>query len=293
VRTWSAQPATDEVFVLAEGPLWDARRDRLLWVDIQQGLVLEGLLDGDRILVTGRHEFTEPVGAVTVDDGGRLLVAAGERLVVLDLDGARTEIARVVPAGQARRLNDGKTDPAGRYLVGTRAFGPSSTEVLARLRPDGDLEIIDDDLTLANGLAWSPDGSLLYSIDTLVGHVWVRDYDPRTGAAGERRPFVGLTDGYPDGMCVDADGQVWVAVWGRGEIRRFDASGTLIGRVAVDAPHTSSVAFAGPNLDLLVITTATDELDDAQRAAFPDSGRLFTADVGVAGAPVPTWNPRA
>jgi sugar lactone lactonase YvrE len=102
-----------------------------------------------------------------------------------------------------------------------------------------------------------------------------------------------LDDGYPDGLCADAEGHLWIAIWSRGEVRRFNPLGELVGRVDVPAPHTSSVAFAGPDLDVLVITSATDELDDAQLAAYPHSGRLFIARVDTVGSPVPPWNPEA
>lgn len=293
MRTWTARPATDEAFVLAEGPVWDAARSRLLWVDIPRGTVLEGELVGDRVRVTGRREFEGTVGAVTVAVDGRLLVAGQERLIIVAADGGRNDAARIVPVGEARRLNDGKTDPMGRFVVGTLAFGESTREVLVRLKPDGSLEEIDAGLTLSNGLAWSLDGSLMYSVDTLVGCVWVRDYEPATGATGPRRLFLSITDGFPDGLCTDVDGHLWVAIWGRGEVRRFDRSGKLVGRVEVPAPHTSSVAFVGPDLDVLVITSATDELDAEQLEAYPGSGRLFLALVDTVGVPVPPWNPEA
>ena len=291
MTTWVAQPATEEQFVLGEGPVWDATRERLLWVDIVRGLVLEGVLEGDRIRVTARHEFPQTVGAVAVAADGSLLVAAHGHLVVVDGIGDRSDGPRVVPSGQDRRLNDGTPDPVGRYLVGTRAFGPSTSEELVLIGADGSVNVIDDDLTLANGLAWSPDGALLYTVDTLIGDIWVRDYDVATGATGERRLFVHVTDGYPDGICTDSEGHVWVAIWSRGEVRRLDPRGEVVGTVIVPAPHTSSVAFAGPDLDVLVITTATDELDDASLAAYPDSGRLFVAHVGIAGTPVAHWDP--
>jgi len=291
MKSYTSRVATDDAYVLGEGPIWDAARQRLLWVDIAGGLVLEGSLGGDRITEIRRHQFEGNVGAVTIDEAGRLLVAAQEQLVILDLEGARTEVARIVPRGQTRRLNDGKTDPVGRYLVGTRAFGPSATEELVLLRSDGGVEVIDDDLTLSNGLAWTHAGTRMYSVDTLTSTVWLRDYDPATGARGERRVYLQVSDGYPDGMCSDAEDHLWIAIWGAGEVRRFTPDGTLVAVVAVDAPHTTCAAFAGPHLDTLVITTATDELSESQLAAHPDSGRIFVARVGVAGSPVAPWNP--
>ena len=285
-------PATTEAFSLAEGPVWDAARRRLLWVDILGGAVLEGALDGERVEATGRHLFDGMVGAVAVADDGALLVAAQERLVAVGPDGSRRDGPRIVPTGAGRRLNDGSTDPAGRFLVGTLALdGGSERETLVRLETDGRITELDGDLSLSNGLAWSADGGQMYSVDTGQNAVFVRDYDVATGAVGERRVHLRVTEGgAPDGMAMDAEEHLWIAVWGAGEIRRFAPDGTLVDRVAVPAPHTSCVAFAGDDLRTLVISTARDQLDDEQLRAHPDSGRLFTARVDVPGLPVPTWS---
>ena len=286
----TATPASTERFRLGEGPVWDAARDRLLWVDIEGGAVLEGVLDGDTITVTERIGFDTMVGAVAVASDGTLLVAAQEQLVVQRPDGTREDGPRVIPAGEARRLNDGGTDPAGRFLVGTLSLGgPSEREVLVRLEADGRLTVLDDDLSLSNGLAWSSDGRRMFSVDTLARTVSVRDYDVGSGAVGPRRVHMRLEDGFPDGIAMDAADHLWVAVWGGGEVRRYAPDGALAGRVATGAPHTSSVAFAGDDLRLLVITTATSELSREQLQAHPDSGRIFTARVDVPGLPVALW----
>jgi sugar lactone lactonase YvrE len=287
----TATPATTERFRLGEGPVWDAARRRLLWVDIEGRAVLAGVLDGDTITVTGRFGFATMVGAVTVAADGTLLVAAQEQLVVQHPDGRREDGPRVVLVGESRRCNDGKTDPAGRFLVGTLSLGgPSEREVLVRLEGDGRLTVLDDDLALSNGLAWSADGRRMFSVDTLRGTVSVRDYDVASGAVGTRRVHLRLEGGFPDGIAMDAADHLWVAVWGGGEVRRYAPDGALVDRVATGAPHTSSVAFAGDDLRTLVITTATSELGDEQLATHPDSGRLFTVPVDVPGLPVALWN---
>jgi sugar lactone lactonase YvrE len=286
----AAVPATAERFRLGEGPLWDAARRRLLWVDIEGGSVLEGDLNGDAVAVTGRHHFDGMVGAVAVASDGSLLVAAQEHLVIQKPDGTREDGPRIVPAGERRRLNDGATDSAGRFLVGTLPLaGPSEREVLVRWEADGRITELDGDLTLSNGLAWSSDGRRMFSVDTIRRIIYVRDYDPASGRTGPRQVHMRLGDGSPDGIAMDADDHLWVAVWGAGEVRRFAPDGSLVGRLPVPAPHTSSVAFAGDNLDLLVVTTATSELSDDQLRSFPDSGRLFTARVETPGLPVTPW----
>jgi len=279
----TAAVATGESFRLGEGPFWDAPRDRLLWVDVDAGTVHEGRLDGDRVAVTASQRRDRTVGAVVCSAAGELLVAGAQTLLT------DPEI-RIVPAGARRRLNDGACDPAGNFLVGTLALGDGQgAETLVRVEPAGSLTVLDDDLTLSNGLAWSPDGTLFYSIDSVPGIVWVRSYDAATGATGPRREWLRITDGLPDGMCADAEGHLWIAVWGAGEVRRFTPDGRPAGVITVPAPHTTSVAFVGAGLDRLLITTATAMLSAEQRAAYPMSGRLFLADVGVAGLPVTPW----
>ncbi|MEV0899989.1 SMP-30/gluconolactonase/LRE family protein [Actinoplanes sp. NPDC049802] len=286
---FTARPATTDGYHLGEGPLWDPGRQRLLWVDITAGAVHEGRLDTatGEIAHTRARTFDSTVGAVAVAADGGLLVAERHTLVhVDDRTGTRTPLARLLPADRHSRLNDGAVDPAGRFLVGSLAQDDRTGEELL-LRQDG--TVLDDDLRLSNGLAWSPDGSRLYSIDTLPGTVWTRDYDPATGATGPRRRAFTLH--HPDGMCADADGNLWIALWGGGRVERRTPDGDLLAVVTVDAPHTSSVTFAGPGLNTLVITTARQDLSPADLARHPHSGRLFTARVDAVGLPTTYWNP--
>lgn len=278
-------------FQLAEGPLWDAARTRLLWVDIHAGTVHEGGLDGaqvvrDRVL----HRSDGMVGAVAVAEDGTLLVAEQEVLVALPAGGGRQEVARVVPPGEDRRTNDGGTDPAGRFLIGTMSLGESTEhEVLARLEDDGSLTTLDDDLGLSNGLAWSADGRRFFSTDTDRQTVFVRDYDAATGAVGERRPHLRLDEGHPDGCTTDAEDHLWVAVFGLGEVRRYAPDGTHVATVEVPAPHTTSVAFAGDDLRTLVVTTGSVDMSEEERRTHPLSGHLFTVRTDVPGQPAPLW----
>ncbi|MEV4276875.1 SMP-30/gluconolactonase/LRE family protein [Actinoplanes xinjiangensis] len=282
ITRYAAQVATGTGHLLGEGPVWDAARRRLLWVDIVAGEVHEGRLDG-RIEPVRTWSFDRSVGAVAVAESGDLLVAEERTLTRVHTDGSRTHLARVLPDEAPGRLNDGAVDPSGRFLVGSLG---GDREVLVRFE-NGGCTTIDDDLTLSNGLAWSPSGDRFYSVDTLSRHVYVRDYP-----TGARSVLFTVTDGHPDGLCVDAAGNLWLAVWGGGRVECRSPAGELLAVVEVDAPHTSSAAFAGPDLDVLVITTATEDLSPADLARHPLSGRLFTARVGVAGLPTPYWNPR-
>jgi sugar lactone lactonase YvrE len=277
------------VFGLGEGPLWDQPGRRVLWVDINAGTVHEGGLDGDRVVCRRSWQVDRTVGAAVSSTAGDLLVAGAQGLITVTANGAAAGPALV--AQPTRRLNDGGCDPAGNFLVGTLALDDSrGGEILVRIERDQRVTVLDADLTLSNGLAWSADGTLLYSVDSVPGVVWIRSYDAISGAVGTRREWLRVTGGTPDGICMDVEGHLWIAIWGAGQVRRYTPEGRLAGIVDVPAPHTSSVAFVGDGLDRLLITTATAGLSAAQQAAFPDSGRLFIADAGVAGVPVTAWS---
>ncbi|MFE4620292.1 MULTISPECIES: SMP-30/gluconolactonase/LRE family protein [Streptomyces] len=279
---------------LTEGPLWDDRRQELLWVDIPEGLVHRAALtdgeDGPDLALLATLRFDRPVGAVALCASGALLAAAGTSVLRLAEDtpvaGAVALAAPVLPDdGLPRRMNDAAVDPAGRLLAGTMAYDESpGAGSLYRLDGDGLVTLLDS-VTISNGLGWSPDGSRLYYADSPTGRVDVFAYDPESGALSDRRPFVVLDRGVPDGLTVDSAGRVWVAVWGGGEVLAFEADGTLHARVDVPASHVTSCAFAGPARDVLVITTATEGLDEDRRDAEPDAGRLFACRPGATGLP--------
>ncbi|MDL9978750.1 SMP-30/gluconolactonase/LRE family protein [Microbacterium sp. ASV49] len=284
--------ATETGLFLAEGPLWDPVRERLLWVDILDGCVYRGVLaDDGTIEVEDRIRFPDTAGTVAVAASGELVVAGTRRLFFRTPDGAISAGPELI-SGADRRFNDGKADPAGRLIVGTKGPAGTRSEVFVRVEDDGSAAVLDDDLALANGLGWTADGRRFYSVDTGAGVIHVRAYDPRTGAVGERRVFATVGDGHPDGLTLDDEDHVWVAVWGAGRVLRYSPAGEIVGRIEVPAPHTSSVAFAGPALDILVITTAQEGLGDAELAAHPLSGRLFTLRPGFRGGPPPLWSGR-
>jgi sugar lactone lactonase YvrE len=289
-RFFTAQAAGSDAYILGEGPVWDPDRNRLLWVDIVAGVVFAGALEPEAgtIMVTDSWSFTTTVGAVATAADGTLLVAERETLTRVDTDGTRTVLARVLREGSRSRLNDGAVDPSGRFVVGSLAEDERrGEEVLVRLESDRGLTTIDADLNLSNGLDWGLDGGTFYSIDTVPGVVRARDYP----AGRERRDLFTIADGDPDGMTIDRDGNLWIAIWGGGRVECRSPGGELLAVVETGAPNTTSVVFAGPALDVLVITSATDGLDAKALADAPDSGRLFTADVGVTGRATPYWNP--
>jgi sugar lactone lactonase YvrE len=291
LRIFQAHAASDDAYVLGEGPVWDGPRQRLLWVDIANHRVHTGRLRDGRVTDVDAIQFDETVGAVVCSESGELLVAGARRLYRIDQTGARHPGVQIVPDGPISRLNDGACDPQGRFLVGSMSMdGRQRTESLVRV--DGDeVTVIDDDITLSNGLTWSLDGSLMYSVDTTPRVVWVRSYGPN-GELGDRREFLHISEGKPDGMCTDANGNLWIAMWGLGQVDCFTPAGEHVATVNLPAPNTTSVCFVGDRLDLLLITSASEQLSASDLARYPDSGRHFICDVGVSGAPVPAWSGR-
>ncbi|MFF2347656.1 SMP-30/gluconolactonase/LRE family protein [Pseudarthrobacter sp. NPDC058119] len=285
--------ATEDPYVLAEGPFWDAPRERLLWIDVEAGLVLAGTLAEDgTITVAESISFDGKVGAVAASEPGDWIIALDGALVRRRPDGLIEPGPDLVPAGSGRRLNDGKPDPHGRFLVGSlRMDGASDTEHLWVVDEHG-VQIIDEDLSLSNGLAWSTDGATFYSVDTERRTVFRRFWDVASGEAGTREAHIHFADGYPDGMTIDAEGHLWIAVWGLGQVHRYSPAGELVRVINVPAPFTSSVGFAGADLATLVITTSYRDHDEAGRTAYPNAGRLFTIRPGVVGAPQPLWSGR-
>jgi len=286
--------ATEESFDLAEGPVWDPIRERLLWVDITRGMVLVGELHDDgTISIEDRVRAPGMVGAIAVSEAGDWIMAVDRGIVSRTPAGKFSEGPTILEDGSGRRLNDGKADPAGRFVVGslTMRGAPTPTERLVVVQPDGRIDDLDSDLSLSNGLGWSPDGSRLYSIDTVPRLVHVRDYDASTGTTGPRRVLIALEEGAdPDGMCVDAEGQLWIAIWGGGQVRRYTPDGELTGTIPIPASQPTCLTFAGPELSTMVITTATQGLSDDELARHPLSGRLFTVDAGVRGLPTAWWS---
>jgi sugar lactone lactonase YvrE len=286
---YEATVASEDAFRLGESPRWNVRTQRPLWVDVAHGEVLIGDYRSGRVTVRQRLCVDTTVGAVFVSHGDDVVVAGSKSIHVLDSEGRLRARIGVLPAERSRRLNDGCCDPAGRLLVGSLALdGRCGQEELWRL-DSHTLTVIDDDLTLSNGLGWSPGGDVLYTVDSIPGAVWARPYDAASGDVGPRRLQFSVTDGAPDGLCIDDDGCLWLAVWGTGQVRRYTPDGRVLATITVPAPHVTAAAFIGSDLTTLMITTAYDGLSAQQRAAYPLSGRLFLAEVPTGGPPATAW----
>lgn len=287
---YEAVVASSDTYELGEGPLWDAERERVMWVDINAGQICMGEIHDAQAVRRAQVELEGTVGAVVCSTSGELLVVGGRELHTIGTDGSRSAGAPLVSPDKPSRLNDGACDPAGRFLVGSMALdGRRREEFLYRIEPGGDITVIDDDLTLSNGLAWSPEGTSFYNVDSIPGVVWARPYDALLGTVGKRVELLRIDNGLPDGLCVDVEGNLWIAIWGAGQVRCYRPGGEHIATVQVPAPNVSSVAFVGRDQNLLLITTARVGLSPTELLEFPQSGRLFTARVDVTGHPTTPW----
>ena len=274
-----AEQLTDAVAFHAEGPVWSVQWGGLRWVDMLAGDVLSLAADG----TIGRRHVGSVAAALRPRSRGGAVIAVERGFALEDADGSLTPLGELWTTDSIR-MNEGGCDPDGRFYCGSMDYDQRpGAGAMYRLDPDGDVTEVFADVTVSNGLEWSPDGSLAYYNDTPTHRVDVFDYDRESGLTN-RRPFVRLPDdGNPDGLTVDAEGGVWVALYGSGAVHRYAPDGALSEVVQVPTSQVTACTLGGPGLDQLFITTSRENLapeDD------PLAGALFRAEVGVAGRPV-------
>jgi sugar lactone lactonase YvrE len=269
-----AEQLTPALAYHGEGPVWDAREARLLWVDLLAGDVLVTAPGGE----TERRHVSDVAACVVPRAGGGQLVATGRGFVLLGADGTRETLPDVWNDPSVR-FNDGGCDSAGTFWVGSMAYGAAPGRgALYRLDADHQVHPVFADVTISNGLAWTPDGSRAYYVDSATQRIDVCAPDFST-----RAPWVAVpaSEGTPDGLTVDAEGGVWVALWGGSAVRRYAPDGTLDAVVELPAGQVSSCAFGGDDLRTLFVTTSAEGLADPEPAA----GALFAVRTDVAGQP--------
>jgi sugar lactone lactonase YvrE len=274
-----ATQVTDPIAEHGEGAFWDAVGQRLLIVD---------LLKGD-VLSVGSSVVRNHVGAVAAAlrarQSGGFVVAVERGFALVDATFSSVETLPQVFDSPLIRMNDGGCDPQGRFYCGTMAYAETpGAGVLYRLDSDGVVDTVLTDVTISNGLQWSADGSRAFYNDTPTGEIAVFDFD---GSFSNRRTFVKLADGgAPDGLAIDAEDGLWSAVWGGSAIQHFDSSGRLVDVVELPVTNVTSCAFGGPDLGILYITTSRLGVEPGTQ---PLAGSVFSADVGVRGAPQHTF----
>ncbi|MEN3284529.1 MAG: hypothetical protein V7607_5669 [Solirubrobacteraceae bacterium] len=286
METWDATVAVPASCRLGESPWWDAQRERLVWVDIPEGLVHAHEPSTGAMSTS---QLDDAVGFAVGRKGGGFVAGTAAGLVELDDDLRPTGPVDAPPdLDEHRRINDGACDPHGRVLLGTVDRSAERTGTLWSRGLDGAFEALAIDVGMSNGLAFSPDGGHLYYVDTTTQQVDRFDYNPVTGRASRRSPFcrVAASVGLPDGLAVDAVGCVWVAIWGAGEVWRLSPEGERIGTAHVPASRTTCCAFGGTRRNRLYVTTASEGGDDREVDRDGAPGAVFAVEVGVRGARV-------
>jgi len=271
---------------LGEGPVWDPIEACLYFVDITAGLV-HRYDPGTRTSRT--FSVGTMVGAVALGSAGDLVLAVHDGFVRLDPRTGRTmRIADVEADRPEQRMNDGKCDPGGRFWAGTMAIDERRhAGALYRLDADGRVHVMLEHVSISNGLDWSDDGRSMYYVDTPTGSIDVFDFDVADGSIANRRSLLRIeaAAGWPDGLTVDADGYLWVALWSGGAVHRYAPDGALDRTVPLPVSHPTSCAFGGRDLGDLYITSAAIALTPEARMREPQAGSLFRCRPGVRGRP--------
>jgi sugar lactone lactonase YvrE len=285
VRVWSATPG-----LLSEGPRWHEERQELLWVDIlgrqmhRGTLSADGALERVETISVDRH-----IGAVAPAVGGGYVLAAGPGFLFVDEAGAVRELAQPEDGRADVRMNDGACDPQGRFWAGTMAYDESpGAGVLYRLELDGSCTTMLTGLSISNGIGWSPDASTMYLSDSGTGCVDAFRFDGSSGTISDRRTLVHIDRPgvAPDGLTVDREGGIWIALWNGGAVSRYAPDGSLLATVRLPVERPTSCAFGGPGLDTLFVTSARTDLEEDALARQPHAGRLFAiGGLGVRGLP--------
>lgn len=275
-----AEQVTGPVAYHGEGPVWSKRWGGLRFVDMLAGDVLSLQPDG----TAARRHVGSVAAALRPRSRGGAVIAVERGFALEEPDGTLTTLPELW-TDSGVRMNEGGCDPDGRFYCGSMAYEKTpGAAALYRLDPDGSTRVVLEHVTISNGLEWSPDGSRAYYNDTATGRVDVFDYDHETGLSN-RRTLVDVPpeDGRPDGLTVDAEGGVWVALNSSGTVRRYTPEGVPDALVEVPPRQVTACTFGGERLDQLYLTTSRENLPPGED---PLAGSLFRAEVGVRGLPV-------
>ena len=269
--------------LIGEGPVWDPRIGKVVWVDISsQQVFTTDPSDGS----TSMRALDKAVGVVLPRATGGYVAALQDGFYALPSEGDPELIELVEASNPATRFNDGEIDPQGRFWAGTMDWNAEPGQgSLYRLDQGGTVTRMLEGVTISNGLGWSPDGTSMYYVDTPTLRIDMFDFDPVSGDIDNRREFttVRVGGGRPDGLTVDSEGAVWVATWPGFGVHRYLPDGSLDAIIPLPVSNVSSIELGGPDLRDAFITTAWELLSEEEHAAQPLAGSLFHTRVDVPG----------
>lgn len=283
----SAQCVCHLQLELGEGVSWNHDSGELAWVDVHRGRLYAAAVTRAGLGQVEVHDVGGPLTAVfpLPDPASGWLVGHGQGLARVDRTGALREVATLERQRPAHtRVNDGACDADGRLWLGTMEYaGAPDHGCLYRVDLDGCFTAVLAPTTISNGIGWSPDESTMYFVDSGAGTVTAFDYD--AGEIRNSRVLVHVDDddGVPDGMCVDDDGCLWIAIWDAGEVRRHAPDGSLLARVQTPTKRPSCCTFGGPDRDVLYITSARVGLSETELSSQPHAGCLLAVRLDTTG----------
>jgi sugar lactone lactonase YvrE len=270
----------DAKATLGEGPAWDAKTQTLYWLDILEKRIYTGT---ERI--TQLDDF---IGCLAPCKNGNLVLGKRASFVDFELATSQQTVLTTLTESATNRINDGKCDPAGRFLAGTMNMNETETSGSLYSFDGVSTTHLLDGIRISNGLAWSPDHKTFYYIDTPTHEVKAFDYDVKTGGIANPRVAIHIPEalGWPDGMTSDMQGNVWIAMWGGAQVTRWNPNtGQLLEQVSVPALQTSSCVFGGKDLNELFVTSARKGMSDDDLEKYPLSGGLFRVLTDIEGMP--------
>jgi sugar lactone lactonase YvrE len=274
---------------LGETPVWDGSEGVLWWIDIYKPTLnrFNPKSGRNNEIVLGQN-----IHAIAVRRQGGIVGSFQHGIGFVDpADGKVTTMVDPIGAAPAK-FNDGKCDRSGRFWTGSMSNDwVTPIGCLFRFDADGTVRSMDTGFKLSNGLGWSPDDRTLYFTDFGQSTIFAYDYDATTGAIANRRPLIVVpeSEGKPDGMTVDEEGNLWVALWDGWGVAQFDPTGRRIRKVSFPVQRPTSCAFGGEGLDTLYVTSAWMQLSDQERAAQPLAGALFAMETGTRGLSEPKF----
>jgi L-arabinonolactonase len=274
--------------IIGEGPLWNVKEQAIYWLDI----------DGKKIQrfypETGKYEFFDmpvKVCLMAFREMGGMICGTEDGIYFWDPDTQKMDFITHPEKGKKEaRFNDGKVDRKGRLWAGTMTY-EGATSALYRMDADLCISKMVPDVTIANGVGWSPDNRTMYFVDSIRYVINAFDYDLATGMISNQRPFVQMDAefGIPDGLTVDSEGYVWCAIYGAWKVMRYDPTGKVTAEIKMPVSKPSSCMFGGKDLNELYITSISEGLSEAEKVKEPMAGDLFMINTEVKGLPEPDF----
>ena len=275
---------------VGEGPIWDYKNHRLLWIDTQGALLIYNPQTGENT----EYKLDRQIGTVIPYEKDTVLVGLEDGIYEMNLTDNKLHFVADPEGREAgNRYNDGKCDTKGRLWIGTmdKDCTPQKAAFFS-VNPGGKFKKELDNVTISNGVTWSPDGKTMYYQDTPTRKVSAFDFDEESGTISNRREVITLPNnlGTPDGNAMDEEGMLWIANWGAACVTRWNPqTGEMLQKIDVPALNVSALAFGGEGMEQLYITTSALWMPDSEVANYPDAGKLFVVTPGVKGAKCNYW----